>query len=273
MLVPAPESDRGIWYLTPATSIDVVVTVRCTVTIRGTGTNAPSSFRRELSVDHAFTVRAATLPIADAPRLVLTDLGSTNETDTPGLLVTPTGGVYDEIEYEWEIISGSGSLEIPHAVGPNLVIDEAVRPNMAIEDVTSELENKRVYLSVNGSGGVYDEIEFEWEILEGGGDLLADYMPATPARAPNININDITSITEQEYGHFSVNGSGGIYDEIEFEWEILSGGGDLLADYVSNTSARAPNININDITSITEAQYGHFVVNGSGGLYDEIELE
>lgn len=48
---------------------------------------------------------------AHAPQLTLTDLTTIEETSTAILEATTDGGVFDEIEYSWEIVSGGGTLE------------------------------------------------------------------------------------------------------------------------------------------------------------------
>ena len=63
--------------------------------------------------------------VAVAPTIAVTDVRNTvladdrmTEGETAVILATPMGGLYDDIEFEWEVLSGGGSLELPRTIQP-----------------------------------------------------------------------------------------------------------------------------------------------------------
>ena len=198
--------------------------------------------------------------------------------------VNSTGGEYDELDFDWEVALGRGHLVVDYdpatlARAPAITIDD---------DIASVSERDCAHFAVNGSGGLYDAVEFEWEIPSGGGQLLEGYNSCRAASAPAIVISDdIASVAEDDYVHFAVNGSGGLYDAVEFEWEIVSGGGQLVVGYVPAVPAKAPPLVISDVDtnranskitangSMNEDGKAIVLVSPASGeyLYDEAEFE
>ena len=204
-----------------------------------------------------------------------------NEDLLPTFLVTSVGGIWDQIEFEWEIVEGPGELEFGHpTVMTGLRIDDDI-------DTITELETPNFV--VNGAETLYDSAEFEWEILEGGGEfeplVIADdgtieKITPKPIRAPGVRIDeDIDTLTELECPVFVANpvaGDEGFYDgEPEYTWEILEGGGEFVQEFTRKTPARVPAVRIDDdVITITELDCPVFVANISDdGLYDSIEYE
>lgn len=172
-------------------------------------------------------------------------------------LATPSGGLYDAIEYEWDIVSGGGELEFEHASAPTITITE---------DITEVEEGSvvRRFLATP-SGGLYDEIEYEWEFVSGPGEAEFEH-----ASAPTLAITpDLTEITDTRPVSFIATPTGGLYDEIEYEWFLDFGGGRFGSEGIS-----APLLQVmTNPFEVLDTSSANFEVREQGGLYDEIEFE
>ncbi len=102
-------SGASVTYNPPDVTADTAVTVRCTVTARGTGTNVKDGTSDTASDTEGFTVNVV-LPAADAPAVTIAAVGSVDEDATQALSASVSGGTYDELSYAWAVDSGGGSI-------------------------------------------------------------------------------------------------------------------------------------------------------------------
>ena len=100
----------GVTYNPPDVSADTPVTVSCEVTVTGDGTLAGDGTSATGSDTEDFTVRVV-LPDATAPTtFAITAVDEVQEDATLALVVTHSGGIYDTIDYIWQVLSGGGSI-------------------------------------------------------------------------------------------------------------------------------------------------------------------
>ena len=104
-------SGASVTYNPPDVSSNTAVAVRCTVTATGDGTLAADGTSDTGSDTESFTVRQV-LPDATAPTtFAITAVDGVDEDETLTLTVTHSGGVYDTIDYIWQILfSGGGTI-------------------------------------------------------------------------------------------------------------------------------------------------------------------
>ena len=205
----------GTVVYTPADiSTNTSVTIRCTATAEGTGTNAKTGTSDTVAAEEMFMVHAVF--DAAAPTLALTDITSITEDQTAELTATTTGGLYDTIAYAWSVQAGSGSLDT--ATGSDVVYTPG--------DISaSETVTIRCAVTVQGTGTVARDETTDTVTVEETFMAVA----LSDADAPTLALTDITSITEDQMADLTATPSGGTYDTIEYTWEIVSGGGSLSA--------------------------------------------
>ena len=104
-------SGASVTYNPPDVSSNTAVTVSCTVTATGDGTLAADGTTDDDTDTEDFTVRVV-LPDASAPTtFAITAVDGVDEDETLTLTVTHSGGVYDTIDYIWQILfSGGGTI-------------------------------------------------------------------------------------------------------------------------------------------------------------------
>ena len=101
------------------------VTIECTATARGEGTNSDPQTTDTVTAQETFDISA--IPPADAPTLTLTDITALREGQTQAITVTPSGGTYDSISYAWRVVRGGGSLNA--AIGTTVIYDSGGVPD------------------------------------------------------------------------------------------------------------------------------------------------
>ena len=90
----------------PQVSSTKNVTLRLTVTVRGTGTNARAGTSATRSATRAASVRNL-LPVAVAPSASINAIAAGDEGASVGLSASVTGGRYDSIAYAWTADQGT----------------------------------------------------------------------------------------------------------------------------------------------------------------------
>ena len=90
----------------PQVSATKNVTLRLSVTVRGTGTNARSGTSATRSATRAASVRNL-LPVAVAPSVTIDAIAAGDEGASVGLSASVTGGRYDAIDYSWTADQGA----------------------------------------------------------------------------------------------------------------------------------------------------------------------
>ena len=293
----------GLWYIPGDPG---QVTIRVNIELRGTGEYAAAGAVETLVQEFSFTLRSELV----APTITLTeDIASLAENDCAGFLATVSGGDYTDIELDWEVVSGGGCLveyfSKDQIVAPDLTLTDINRlteeqtapftltvsgglfdsieyewevvsgggclveyieaPTLTITDLATLPEDTPGTLIVTPSGGLYDVIEYELEVVAGGGCLVESF-----AVAPGLAITDLTTVAEDQLGVLEATPSGGLYDVIDYQLEVVSGGGCLVEFFVSRP-IEAPTLAVTDITTIDENSPTVLDFTPSGGLYDSIE--
>lgn len=234
---------------TPAdVSTNTEVTIRCVATARGTGSLADDGSSESATIEEVFTV---TTFDAVAPSLAITDIRSIVENVTPTLVATPTGGRYDTIDYEWSIVSGSGSLNT--MTGDTVVYT----PDDLSTDISVEI---RCVATVKGTG----------TLAENGtsANVTATETFAVTtydAIAPTLAISDIPSIREDLSVLLRANLDGGRYDNAQFEWVVVSGGGTFSTQIGNTVVYNPPNVS----ASTTVQVRCTVTVRGTGFIADD----
>ena len=157
-----------------------------------------------------------------APNLALTNGLDINENADQIFIATPSGGLYDALEYDWEIVSGGGCL-VEWFQNRELVV-----PNLLLTDGQNINENGRQTFIVTPDQFIvaaYDELEYDWEVVSGGGCLVPYFVEIA---APTLVLTNIISIGQDQIAELTITPSGGLYDALEYEIEIVSGGGCLI---------------------------------------------
>lgn len=186
------------------------VTIRCMVTVRGTGTRANDGSIAEAQVEES----ANLIQGAMAPRLTLTDIDSLESGGTVVITANVSGGNYDTISYDWRIVRGGGSLDHLAANRVRYTAPRTLDPDAPMVNVVCAVE-----VEGDGTNAIDGDsaavIADEFFTLKG---TLA---------APRISINNASSISSRQTVTFTATLTGGRYDTAEFDWDIELGVGRL----------------------------------------------
>ena len=129
----------------PVVVEDVWVTIRCEVTVRGTGTNADDG-----TSDTNFEeqrVRVLHVDLADAPEITLGSIPNAQERTTQNMSLQLTGGNYDRLTYRWQTFNNFDGTEYTGAFSD----DTAAAPVWTRPDVDGNTTvNVRCTITAHG---------------------------------------------------------------------------------------------------------------------------
>lgn len=92
------------------------------------------------------------------------------------VVLTPSGGNYDEREYEFQVPSGGAFVEYK---------DELVAPVTSLNNIPDLDENEFAEVIVTATGEVGEECDYECEVVSGGGGLVPYFVSREP-QAPDV---------------------------------------------------------------------------------------
>ena len=208
-------SATPIWTR-PAVTSNTNHTVRLTVTVRGTGTNAESGTSDSASVSREALVRDVPppLPEADAPSVTINAIPNGNENTTVQLGATLTGGTYDGIpEYAWTV--NGGRLANPNSVTPTWT-----RPTVnADADYTVRLTVTVRGQGTNARSGTSKRVNANQTAR-----VLDVPVQLPVAAAPSVSINAIPAGNEGATVQLGATLTGGTYDgALDYAWTVTGG--------------------------------------------------
>ena len=200
----------------PAVTSNANHTVRLTVTVRGTGTNAESGTSDSASANRQALVRDVPppLPAADAPAVTINTIPSGNENTTVRLGATLTGGTYDGTpEFAWTVTGSRLS-------NPNSATPTWTRPS-----VTSNTNfTVRLTVTARGAGTVARSGTSEQVNANQTARVLDVPVQLPVAAAPSVSINAIPAGNEGTAVQLGATLNGGTYDgALDYAW-IVTGG-------------------------------------------------
>ena len=159
-----------------------------------------------------------------------------NENQYPSIIIDPSGGLYDEREYEFEVVSGGGCFV------PYFVDHEIVAPGVTLTQLSQLPENEAFTIDITLSGGNYDERDHVFVIVSGSGCFVPPFIPQTPITPPDppvepelpaatpafTTMTNIVSMPETEPAPFQIDTRDGLYDELDVVVEVVSGSGGIV---------------------------------------------
>ena len=217
----------SVTYTPPDVSADTNVTVSVTATVTGTGTNAENGTTSSTgTVAEEFTVLYVP-PDASAPTISLNDVADFGELETATLTAVPTGGVYDTISYAWTVTSGGGTI-----TGSGASVTYTPADVSADTSVTVSVTATAAGTGTNAKSGTTATSTAATETFT---------VKEASAEAPNLSINDVVSIVEENTATLTATPSGGLYDTLSYAWTVTSGGGTITGTGASVVYT-APNV-------------------------------
>ena len=211
----SPSSATPIWTR-PAVDSNANHTVRLTVTVRGTGTNAESGTSDSAGANRQALVRDVPppLPAADAPAVTVNAIPDGNEGTTARLGATLTGGTYDGTpEFAWTVTGGR--LSNPNSATPtwtrptvNADADYAVRLTVTVRGRgTNARSGTSERVNANRTARVLD---------------VPAQLPV--AAAPSVSINAVPAGNEGTAVQLGATLNGGTYDgAVDYAWTVTGG--------------------------------------------------
>lgn len=148
---------------------------------------------------------------AIAPSLSINNIGTLPENRTVQFTVTPSGGRYDAIDYDWSVVRGGGiiganALNPANAAYTSPLVDEDT-------DVVIRCVATARGTGTNADGGTSDTSMAEEA-------FIVKDMP-DPASITAV-VNGPSSVAAGTFAQFYVRATGN-YDEIAYQWRISSG--------------------------------------------------
>ena len=200
----------------PAVNSNTNHTVRLTVTVRGTGTNAESGTSDTASANREALVRDVPppLPEADAPSVTINPIPNGNENTTVRLGATLTGGTYDGTpEFAWTVTGGRLS-------NPNSATPTWTRPTLnADADYTVRLTVTVRGRGTNARSGTSERVNASRTVR-----VLDVPVQLPVAAAPSVSINAIPAGNEGTAVQLGATLNGGTYDgAVEYAWTVTGG--------------------------------------------------
>ena len=200
----------------PAVNSNTNHTVRLTVTVRGTGTNAESGTSDTASANREALVRDVPppLPEADAPSVTINPIPNGNENTTVRLGATLTGGTYDGTpEFAWTVTGGRLS-------NPNSATPTWTRPTLnADADYTVRLTVTVRGRGTNARSGTSERVNASRTAR-----VLDVPVQLPVAAAPSVSINAIPAGNEGTAVQLGATLNGGTYDSaVEYAWTVTGG--------------------------------------------------
>ena len=200
----------------PAVDSNTNHTVRLTVTVRGTGTNAESGTSDSASANREALVRDVPppLPAADAPSVTINPIPNGNENTTVRLGATLTGGTYDGTpEFAWTVTGGRLS-------NPNSATPTWTRPTLnADADYTVRLTVTVRGRGTNARSGTSERVNANQTAR-----VLDVPVQLPVAAAPSVSINAIPTGNEGTAVQLGATLNGGTYDgALDYAWTVTGG--------------------------------------------------
>ena len=208
-------SATPIWTR-PAVNSITNHTVRLTVTVRGTGTNAESGTSDTASASREALVRDVPppLPEADAPSVTINPIPNGNENTTVRLGATLSGGTYDGTpEFAWTVTGGRLS-------NPNSATPTWTRPTLnADADYTVRLTVTVRGRGTNARSGTSEQVNANQTAR-----VLDVPVQLPVAAAPSVSINAIPTGNEGAAVQLGATLNGGTYDgALDYAWTVTGG--------------------------------------------------
>ena len=200
----------------PAVNSNTNHTVRLTVTVRGTGTNAETGTSDTASANRQALVRDVPppLPEADAPSVTINAIPNGNENTTVRLGATLAGGAYDGTpEFAWTVTGGRLS-------NPNSATPTWTRATLnADADYTV-----RLTVTVRGRGTTARSGTSERVNANRTARVLDVPVQLPVAAAPSVSINAIPAGNEGTAVQLGATLNGGTYDgAVDYAWTVTGG--------------------------------------------------
>ena len=200
----------------PAVDSNTNHTVRLTVTVRGTGTNAESGTSDSASAIREALVRDVPppLPEADAPSVTINPIPNGNENTTVRLGATLTGGTYDGTpEFAWTVTGGRLS-------NPNSATPTWTRPTLnADADYTVRLTVTVRGRGTNARSGTSERVNANQTAR-----VLDVPVQLPVAAAPSVSINAVPTGNEGTAVQLGATLNGGTYDgAVDYAWTVTGG--------------------------------------------------
>ena len=200
----------------PAVTSNTNHTVRLTVTVRGTGTNAESGTSDSASANRQALVRDVPPPppAADAPSVTINAIPDGNENTTARLGATLTGGTYDgSVEFAWTVTGG-------RLANPNSATPTWTRPTVSADaDHTVRLTVTVRGRGTNARGGTSERADANRTAR------VLDVPAQLPvAAAPSVSINAIPAGNEGTAVQLGATLNGGTHDgALDYAWTVTGG--------------------------------------------------
>ena len=198
-------------------SANTGVTIRCTATFSGTGTNARSGTSATATDTEFFTVTPVTvtpdLPDAVAGSITISPLGSLAEDDTHTFAVTPSGGTYDTVSYAWIVWLGGGAI----GASTGLYDPPNVSSNMSVTVRCTATFSGTGTNARSGTSATATDDEVFTVTPVAPPSMLDD------AVAPTVTIDPLEGVIGGTNRTVRASVVGGTYDELAWSWSVSPG--------------------------------------------------
>ena len=240
----------------PAVGSNTNHTVRLTVTVRGTGTNAESGTSDTASADREALVRnvAPQLPAADAPSVTINAIPAGDEGTAVRLSAALAGGTYDgNPEYAWSVSGG-------RLANPNSATPTWTRPTVN----ANANYTVRLTVTVRGRGTNVRSGTSARANASRSTQVRNVTAPPPPASAPSVSIDLIPDGDEGTTVRLSATLNGGTYDGVpEYAWSV-DGALDNANSATPTWTRPAVDANTSFVASLTVRVRGAGTQAGSG---------
>ena len=168
------------------------------------------------------------LPDAEAPNVTIEAVASVEDDATLALSATVSGGTYDTLTYAWSVVSGGGSIAGSGASVTYTPPD--VSANTAVEVQVTVTAGGRGIFARTGTSDTETDTE-RFTVIQAG----TDPPPLPDAEAPNVTIDTVSFVEDDDTLTLSATVSGGTYDDLTYTWSVVSGGGTITGSGASVT--------------------------------------
>ena len=253
--IPDPQGE-SVTYRAPSVTASTDVVVKVTVTVTGNDTTAARGTEDKSNDTEAFRVVCS----VEAPTVTIGAVTSVDEGETQLLSTMISGGCYDELDYEWEVdTQRGGTISGRGASATYTPPDVSERTRVTV----------RVNVTARGTG---------IEATPGTSDstyATESFYVLCLAEAPAVTIGSVTSVDEDQTQSLSTSVIGGCYDELDYEWEVVTEGGGTISGSGPSATYTPPNVSVNtNVTvrvTVTAEGTGTKSVNGSSDTSDDSE--
>ena len=217
-------------------------------------TTPVSSFRTGVGsgdgVSAVLTLDTGIRPDAVAPTVTIGAVTEVDEDDTLALSATVSGGTYDSVTYSWSVQSGGGTITGSGLTAtyspPDVTQDTSVTVRLAA------LAEGDGTLAADGTDDTSTDLE-----------VFTVRVVLPDATAPTtFAITAVDGVDEDETLSLTVTHSGGVYDTIDYIWQILFSGGGTITGSGASVTYNPPDVSAD--TEITVAVTG--TARGTGTL-------